>query len=546
MIKRLRIVSIFFIMISMFIYVPGVSAHPLGNFTINHFSEIHISEKAVQVDYVLDMAEIPAFQEISLLDKNHNGKADVNELAGYPARQCETISQQLVLQHNGASIPLSLASSQIAFPPGAGGLSTLRLNCTFQGSAVKVAAQDHITYQDHSYSDRLGWREVVVTADGISLSGDFATKSVSNKLVSYPKDLLTSPLDVREVSIQVGVGKNENVSGTTQASRQDSASNWLGNRSDRFTQLITLQDLTPASILFALLISVIWGGLHALTPGHGKTIVGAYLVGSRGTARHAIYLGLMTTITHTAGVFTLGMLTFFASRYIVPERLFPWISALSGMLVIVIGLSLMISRLRQSKFWKNFRKPNSDLARFGSITLAKERIPQHMNIELSAARLSGAASSTPGQTRASIRTSHMIMPHEHTHNGQHDHTHGPGGHTHLPPPAEDGTVTWRGLLALGVSCGILPCPSALVVLLGAIALNRIGFGIILVLAFSLGLAGVLTGIGLALVYARRIFEKVPVRSRFFELIPAGSALFITILGAGITVNALAQIGWIRF
>ena len=107
-------------------------------------------------------------------------------------------------------------------------------------------------------------------------------------------------------------------------------------------------------------------------------------------------------------------------------------------------------------------------------------------------------------------------------------------------------MTWRNLMALGISGGLLPCPSALVVLLSAIALGRIGFGVVLVLAFSLGLAGVLTAIGLLLVYTRKFFDRIPAQSHWIELIPAGSALFITVIGVWITLQAMGQLGWIRF
>ena len=100
----------------------------------------------------------------------------------------------------------------------------------------------------------------------------------------------------------------------------------------------------------------------------------------------------------------------------------------------------------------------------------------------------------------------------------------------------------RSLLLLGISGGILPCPSALVVLLGAIALNRIGFGLVLVLAFSLGLAGALTAIGLAFIYAGRLFEKIPARGKVVQMLPMLSAAFIAMIGVMISLRALEQIG----
>lgn len=260
------------------------------------------------------------------------------------------------------------------------------------------------------------------------------------------------------------------------------------------------------SFLLAVLGSFGWGAMHALSPGHGKTIVGAYLVGGRATAQHAIFLGLTTTLTHTIGVFALGLVTLFASKYILPEQLYPWLSCLSGLMVVAIGLNLFISRIKSAQLFK----------------------------------------------RSPFAHSHDHHHHDHKHDHKyhddhhHDHEHGHshGNHSHLPPDA-NAPVTWRSLLALGISGGLVPCPSALVVLLSAIALGRIGFGLLLVLAFSLGLAGVLTGLGLLLVRARRLFERVPTQMRLVRMFPAISALFIAMLGLGITTQALMQIGLVR-
>lgn len=254
------------------------------------------------------------------------------------------------------------------------------------------------------------------------------------------------------------------------------------------------------SFLLAMLGSFVWGAMHAMSPGHGKTIVGAYLVGERATLQHAVFLGLTTTITHTIGVFALGLVTLFASQYILPEQLYPWLSCLSGLMVVAIGLNLFISRMQNTQILK----------------------------------------------RSPVGHSHADDHHHHDHHhDHHHHDYSHGNHSHLPPDADGSPVTWRSLLALGISGGIVPCPSALVVLLSAISLGRIGFGLVLVLAFSLGLAGVLTGLGLLLVRARWIFERLPKQMRLVRVLPAISALFIALLGLGITTQALMQIGLVR-
>lgn len=278
--------------------------------------------------------------------------------------------------------------------------------------------------------------------------------------------------------------------------------------------------LANTSLLVAIMGAFGWGAMHTLSPGHGKTVVGAYLVGAHATPKHALFLGLTTTIAHTAGVFALGLVTLFASNFIVPQ-LYPWLSFLSGLMVVSIGLNLFIRRVGTTQ---KLRK-----------SLTGHDRPNH-----------------PSNQGHSHRHPHDAHNHSPTHHG-HDHSHpghSHGNHSHLPL-GTDGPVTWRGLLALGISGGILPCPSAMVVLLSAISLGRIGFGLVLVLAFSLGLAGVLTGLGLLLIYAKQLFERMPTNnwlikvSPVMKVLPTVSALFIALIGLAIMTQALIQIGLVR-
>jgi ABC-type nickel/cobalt efflux system permease component RcnA len=472
-------------------------AHPLGNFTLNHYAGLHVSSQAIAIDYVLDMAEIPAFQEIAGMDANRNDRPDPEEAAAYHPAQCAALRPELELRVDGRPLALSLTASAVEFPPGAGGLLTLRLTCAFSAPIQAVNQEVRLEFTDHAYARRLGWREIVVVPDGVLLVGDFATTSLSQRLTAYPDDLLASPPDQRQVSFRMKPGTAQRQPAQL-TERLEPVSLPGGGRQDAFTQLVTLPDLSLPAMLAAFAVAFVWGAMHAMSPGHGKTIVGAYLVGSRGTARHALYLGLTTTITHTAGVFALGLVTLFASHFILPERLFPWLGLVSGLLVVGIGLSLLIGRMRQA-------------------------------------------------SRAHHAHDHGHHPHgpddQHADHEHHPHhAPGPHGHAHLPPGADGSPVSWRSLLALGISGGLLPCPSALVVLLSAIALDRVGFGLVLVLVFSLGLAGALTGMGLALVCAGRLFERLPVQGRVVKWVPAMSALFITVVGLGITAQAMMQIG----
>lgn len=516
--KIRRIVVVLLASIAAFAFVPAALAHPLGNFTINHFAGLHITPELILVDYVLDMAEIPAFQEILTFDSGQNGQPDPSEAAAYHPVKCNDLRAGLDLRVNGHSTPLVLVSSGIDFPPGAGGLPTLRLTCAFEARFSGQATA--ISFADRGFPERLGWREIVVSSTELSLQGNFLAASISNRLTNYPQDLLSTPLDEREVSFQV-----EGIPGSMQSNASSPASQSLApkvDRNDAFTRLITLENLTLPTLLFALAVSFVWGAMHALTPGHGKAVVGSYLIGERGTARHALLLGLTTTITHTAGVFAMGMVTLLAAQFITPEQLFPWLSFLSGLLVAGIGMKLMYTR------WREARRAGSVERSHDSPTYDVHPHDHH-------------------------HESGHLHPHAHPHNDGHAHHHSehrasPGekhvhghAHSHLPPEQ----VTWRSILALGISGGILPCPSALIVLLSAIALGRIGFGLLLVLAFSAGLAGVLSGIGLLFVYAGRLIEFTPKRRWVLRFLPVASALVISLAGLGITVRALDQIGLFR-
>ncbi len=238
-----------------------------------------------------------------------------------------------------------------------------------------------------------------------------------------------------------------------------------------------------------------WGAVHALGPGHGKTVVAAYLVGTRGTARHALLLGLTVTATHTAGVYLLGLITLTASHLIVPERLYPLLSLASGLIVLGMGLALLASRLRAAGLLPMLRHAH-----------------EHRG--------------EPGH--------HHHLPEHHEHGHQHGYEH----HYHHRLPGEEGKpVTWRGLLALGMFGGLIPCPTAIVVLLTSIALNRVAFGLLLVIAFSAGLAAVLVGIGLACVYAGRFLARWRVPVALARVVPVASAAAVLMVGLLITLNA---------
>lgn len=489
------------------VLLPGVaSAHPLGNFTVNHYSRIEPAGDLVRISYVLDMAEIPTFQEKPAIDPDP---------AGYADHKADEIRQNLHVTLNGQPADLRLEQRALSFPEGSGGLSTLRLEATYS-TTLRADPSSVVTlsYRDDNDPSRIGWREIVARAGAagtVLQSSSVPSSDVTNELRNYPEDLLNSPLNVRaaEVSFVPGAAAARPLlssSGVAALDRTRSAFAELANAS---------AELTPSFVLVALLTAVVLGMAHALQPGHGKTVVAAYLVGSRGTARHALFLGGTVTLTHTAGVYALGLVTLFLSQYILPERLYPVLEIVSGLLVVGIGVWLFGSRL---------------VSAIGAVT----RGQGHAHAEVHRHGLFGKPHS---------HVPHAHGPHayadEHHHGIEHAHEH---QHGHEHAIADRGRVSWRSLLALGVSGGLLPCPEALMVLLITIAAHRVLFGLMLIVAFSTGLAGVLVGFGILLVYARHLFQRVNLSSGFIpRVLPVASALVIVVAGMVITAQALPQV-----
>jgi ABC-type nickel/cobalt efflux system permease component RcnA len=405
--------------------LPAVaSAHPLGNFTVNRFARVEIAQGRLYVRYVVDEAEIPTLQQVPI------------RISG------------LHVSVDGRPVALRVTKTALAHPRGAAGLRTTRFQAILAGPRVGATAR--VAVDDRNYANRIGWKEIVLGA---------GARSVSDELRAYPKDMLRSPLAQTDAAATLHsspAAPPELLTGRALAAPDRVADSG-------FASLVGRRHLSLAVLLGSLALAVFWGAAHALSPGHGKTIVTAYLVGSRGTPWHAALLGLITTVTHTAGVFALGGITLLLSNWIVPDQLYPWLDLSAGLLVVGVGAAVLVGRARHAR--------------------------------------------------------------AHRHGDEHHHHHH-GGHE------------LRNLLAVGVSGGLLPCPSALVVLLAAISLHRVGFGLLLVLAFSVGLAAAITGVGLVAVLAKSAFARFDGRGRLLGVLPVVSAGVIVLAGAAMVVRAL--------
>ena len=383
------------------------------------------------------MAEIPTYQA---------GQIDRRAYA-------RRIAGNTWLQVDGRQVRLVPLGTALAHPRGAAGLHTTRLEVILAGPTL--GGKTSIAYRDENYRDRIGWSEIVVGAQ---------THSISDELRAYPMNMLQSPLDVTSVKTTLTPTSGTDVPPALSNDKSLEAPDRVADSG--FSSLIGRRHLSALVILASLAAAFFWGMAHALSPGHGKTIIAAYLVGRRGTPWHAAALGGIVTATHTIGVFALGLVTLALSQFIVPETLYPWLNLVSGVLVVVIGVTVLRNRLR----------------------------------------------------------------HRRAHAHGHDHHH----HEH--------DQLGRGsLLAVGISGGLLPCPSALVVLLAAISLHRVAFGMILIVAFSAGLALSITGIGLIAVLAKHVFRRASFEGRLIRLLPAASALVILAAGLAMTARALPKV-----
>ena len=294
------------------------------------------------------------------------------------------------------------------------------------------------------------------------------------------------------------------------AQQQSSAAEGETALRERLESLLTVNEPTMGFLVVALGVSFLAGAAHALSPGHGKAVVAAYLAGSRGTIGDAVYLGTVVTITHTAGVFALGLVALYASQYLLVDRLLVWLSFMSGLLIVIIGGWLFWSR------WQAFRSGNS----------AEEHQHRHWPL---------------GKPHSHSHGHGHHHEHDHSHgHGGHEHSHGHdhgNGHHHHPPRAGRGS-----LLSLGISGGLVPCPEAMAVLLISFTINRIALGLLVLVAFSLGLAAVLIAIGIAMVLAGPALSRLTKDGPLLRALPVGSAVVVTLLRFVILVRTAVESG----
>lgn len=532
---------------------PAASAHPLGNFTINSYSGLRVEPTAIAIRLVVDSAEIPTLQTFP--DVNQSGAIPQRQQDDYRTSACRTLVAGVQLTLDAKPLVLAIDTSTLSFPPGSAGLHTMRLTCDVRTQTALVTIGKRIDYRDTNSIDRVGWREITATGDGVQLTvSDVPTTSTSATLTAYPANLLASPLNQQTATVEIGKVTGV-VSGasTTVSDLSSPLPRGVDRLTTAFTTLVASRNLTAGFGILAAFLAVILGGLHAFAPGHGKTLMAAYLVGRQSSMRQAATIGLSVTLTHTFGVLALGVILS-AVAVAAPERVYAWLGLASGLMLLSIGITLLrrVLRARANTVLDAARPTLALIERADHPAPLPPRTLVGSSGKAFATRTGTYAPfmRIPTTDRDHQADGHRHPATEHGHEVPGMHSHGLFSHTHLPPAGSERTGA-RSLLAVGFAGGLVPSPSALVVLLGGIALGRAWFGVLLVVAYGIGMALALVGTGLLLVKARDKLQRwaaATERSKgssavllLTRALPALTSMVVLLLGVSVAIRGLAGI-----
>jgi ABC-type nickel/cobalt efflux system permease component RcnA len=531
----------------------AASAHPLGNFTVNRYDGLVVAPGKLRVTHVEDLAEIPATQV----------KPDIKKLGmtEWARQRCDKAAEGSKVTVDGHTVALTPGASSAHLRPGQAGLNTLRVECS-STAALPKGSTVTVGFHSAGLTTGPGWREITARADRMTLTAsDVPKKSVSHELTSYPKDLLSSPADITTASLHARPG-GPALTDDDQSASGSSAASVLPRGADRWTQalnnLVARHHLTVGFAALSLLIAIALGAMHALAPGHGKTLMAATAAARGGRARlkDVLPLAASVTVTHTLGVIALGLLVTAGSA--ATPSVIAWLGIASGVLVLFAGGNLL------RRAWRNRPRPQAPSHGHGphGHTHPHPHPHDHQHETVEAPERSLVLVSAHAEA-ASPHTEAHAHPHPHSHDDDHPHDH---EHDHGHAHAHDGTVehthggfththdtapTVRGTILLGFAGGLVPSPSAVVVLVGAAALGQAWFGLLLVVAYGVGLALTLTAAGFAVVKLGTGMNRVldrrprwttsPMAVLVRRTLPLGSALVVVALGVGLVLKGAASV-----
>ncbi len=490
------------------------AAHPLGNFSVNQLESIALYPDRIVVAAIVDPAELPTLQDKSTVDASGDGVASDDERAAHAARACADLAGRFAVTVRGERLTWTVGATSYAYAPGAAGLDTGRLDCALRAPAALDAAAE-VRVDNHYLVDRVGWREITATGHGVRLV-DPPVPAVSRSggdLRAYPEDMLSDPPDVRAATLRTEPGEGGTAAAASTVDTDGSWTTRLVSAGEQKLNALVGERGGVLVGLLAVLLALTLGAAHAALPGHGKTIMAAYLAGKRGRARDAVAVGGVVTLTHTGGVLVVGLLlTTFAG--LVGQAVLGWLGVVSGVLVVGVGTAMLVGLRRRG------------------------------------------AAAMHGHHHGWLGHKHHDHGHGHTHDHDDDHDHGHDhghehGHTH-GHAHEERRPSRLGIAGIGVAGGLVPSPSALIVLLGAVGLGRTLFGVLLVLAYGLGMAATLTAAGLALVgLQRRWTRRVGLRertarwqavaARLGRIMPTATGSLVLLVGLGLVGRAAATL-----
>ncbi|MFI7086831.1 nickel/cobalt transporter [Streptomyces anulatus] len=523
---------------------PAAAAHPLGNFSVNYHTGLVLRPDRIDARIVVDRAEIAALQERPVVDSDHDDAVSDSESRAYAEEACSGLRKQLHLSLGGKRADWKQSSAALVYENGEAGLKTSRLTCELTTRAALTEPTGIRAGTDYD-TTRIGWHEMTATGQGVRITRtDVPATSATRELRQYPQDPLASPLDQRTASLRSEPGQGAGAVPAVVADLPGAGviSGVLAKVTGAFDSLVGAREITLPVGLLALFLALVLGASHAAMPGHGKTIMAAYLAGRRGTRRDALTVGATVTLTHTAGVLVLG-LALPVSTHLAGETVLMWLGAASGLLVTSIGLWLLLGAVRGR--------------------------PQHNHHHHG-----------PGHSHSHVDHHHGDghgHGHAHDHGADSSHHHGPVAPTlerdsastgelhatsavatlslpyHEHHSADTSTAPRKvrrtsrsGLIGMGIAGGLVPSPSALVVLLGAVALGRTAFGVLLVIGYGLGMAATLTLAGLLLVRLRERIESQdrarnlrhnPLLRKLARTGPVITSLLVVAVGLGLTLRA---------
>jgi len=531
--------------------LPGsASAHEFGPFAIDRYLAVLVSPEQLTVDYVFDLAETPT-------------QADGDSIEADPATWCSDRLDDVTFTLDGSSVAVTAGGATAVRSEGDGGLTTLRIECAATVALASTSTVQTLEIDDANFSERVGWREIVVVGDRVAVTGDVSSESITTRLTDFP-DADDNPR-TRNATFDF-VASDDVGSAELDDSVPDEDDG--GGASDPFTRLISEAESGGAMIV-ALGIAAFLGALHSLAPGHGKTVIGAYLVGTKGTKKQALVLAIAVAMSHTLGVLILGIITYAAGAAFAPENVYPWLQGLSAVIVLGIGVWLVWTAWNEYQHRRGHAAPDHD-----------EHSHDH-----------GDSHDDPDHSHGDHGHSHDDHGHshdDHDHDHDHDHSHDDHGHSHddhghshddhdhshddhdhghshargadwhrhgifphthkydLDTMDLSGKVSWKTLALLGLTGGLVPSTAAIIVLLGAIQLNRIAFGGVLIFAFGLGMAIALVSVGLGMVVLRdRVFGAMEgndlIRKARIAIVPL-AAVAVFAIGIFLVLRAFWGIG----